>query len=45
MKKVKSKINQETILFPVLKETSKANLPKLTAFPIDHLCGCPPPKG
>lgn len=40
MQKVKSKINQETIIAPASKNATIADLTKLTAFCVDHLCGC-----
>lgn len=44
MKKVKSKIKQDAIVASVKKDASKAELTKLTAFCVDHLCGCKSPR-
>lgn len=44
MKKVKSKVKQEVIVAPARKNASKAELSKLTAFCVDHLCGCKSPR-
>lgn len=44
MKKVKSKVKEEAIIAPATKKATKTELSKLTAFCVDHLCGCKSPR-